>query len=363
MKKTLAAVLAAMMALSTATVAFASDNHEAAAGLNGTHTKYDPDGSAIELRIAQDGKYDLSVGAFGGAIGGLTAEQLGWLIDENLVAINVKVTEGRSYLSALPTVKEVDGAAQLKLKFNDTYKVNAIKPGTEKDPLKASLKIDITFKKDVYYDAAQATLGGLNVDKAGEVLEGMAKGDTVHLDPISFKSGYYETDDYGLDMTFTNTEAKNRETVIIAENLLNEVDDETVTIYFDDTAAWSGKIASTQKNLNVYFVEDEIAEIVDAYGDDIDFEFLTFKGTPSFSRAGSLTFNAIGGEDTVVYEVIDDKLVVLDGEYDSTYGIVTVDNVRKLTSYVIASEAVEAEVEVEVEEPAVEEENPNTGAC
>ena len=58
-----------------------------------------------------------------------------------------------------------------------------------------------------------------------------------------------------------------------------------------------------------------------------------------------------------------DGLVELEiADYDATYDIVTIEGVSSLTSYLVASEALEVEAEVEAA-PEVEEENPNTGAC
>ena len=117
----------------------------------------------------------------------------------------------------------------------------------------------------------------------------------------------------------------------------------------------------------MYYSVDEIDEIVDAYP-DVDFEMIQFLGTPSFTNTGSMTFNAIGGRDTTVYTFDGETLTPLDTTFDSTYGTVTAKGIKKLTTFVVADQVLEVEEEEEPEEPAdetpaVEEQNPNTGAC
>ena len=364
MKKTLAAVLAAMMALSTATVALAADRFDSDATLTGTLGTADEGADATFQEIGSDEKYPFGITAFGGCANGLTPEQLGALIDEGAVKVSVKITDGRKNLAYLPTVTEVGNVAQLKLKFAHNYK-----PITEdEDPVSASLAFDITFTKDVRWDYSKNTFTSVASKTQDPVLDGMGKGDTVHVDAVEFEAAYNETDDYGTDMTFTKNEVSALETVIFADKLIEELDGEELTLYFGeygDLAAWNGKISDSQKDLNVYYTMDAIEGVPELAEElEIEPEYITFMGDVKFYKTGTLTFNAIGGEDTVVYEVVDGELVPMTTEYDSTYDVVTVDGVKKLTSYVIASEELVVEVEEPVvEEPAVEEENPNTGAC
>ena len=101
MKKTLAAVLAAAMALSTASVAMAKDYPDQALVLG------DSSGSDGETPISYDSerKINVSVAPFSEGL-------LGWLYDNNAVDIKAIVTEGSNKLTAAPSfsVKEVSGS-------------------------------------------------------------------------------------------------------------------------------------------------------------------------------------------------------------------------------------------------------------
>ena len=363
MKKTLAAVLAAAMALSTASVVLAADNNDADAVIGGDSGTSKNDSTFIT--IGKEYKADFAVGPFGDDSANISTADLGKMIDKSWAKVTVRVVEGRANLDKVPTVTEEKGVARLKVKFSDNYK-----PITaDKDPVKAVIKVDITFTKDIYWDATD----GFNVDKVGGIPDGMKKGDTVHVGEFTFKSGYYETDDYGTDMTFTATEVSNRETVIMGERLSNEVLDDTLNLYFGDTAVWTGKVAVNQKNINVYYDVDEIDTITNEYP-AIDFEFITFRGAPSFAKTGEMTFNAIGDKKTVVYTWDGEALTPVSDikNYDPTYNTITVKNVKKLGTFVVASDVLEEEEPDEpaepvssapvVEEPE-EDENPKTGAC
>lgn len=334
MKKTLAAVLAAAMALSTATVAFAKDT---AVDNNTVDTTVDfGTAQTTPVKFGSDFKAAIYT------TGKLTAEDVGWLLDNGYIKIDVSVVSGRSNLAAAPTVKVVGDYAQLKFKVNHTYGTKAVEVG---------MKIRITALKEF-------TANGGDGNEFT-----MKKGDTLTGETITFKAQYGELTAYGEDMTLTKQEVKDNFVLAKGEALYdNSGDGDKVTIYFDNYAAYSTKISAAQKDVNLYYTVDEISDVTDAYP-SVDFEFITFKGTPSFSNRGELTFNAIGGKSTVVYSYANGELTELDGEYDSTYGVITVDGVKTLGTYVIASEALEAEEEPAPSTPAVEEENPNTGAC
>ena len=344
MKKTLAAVLAAAMALSTATVAFATDTPVdiVTSDKDLVVSTIGGDADKFLVKMGDTTKCDIEVG-------GLNEYQVGWLLENDYIKIDASVTSGRNNLASAPvvkvaTVKGGGNVAQLQFKVAHTY-------GTKN--VEVSMKIRVTLLKPLPEDA-ETTLE----------LKSNKKGDTLTGDTITFKAAYNEVTAYGEDMTLTKTEVKDNCVLAKGEKLYdNSGDGDKVTFYFDNYAAYTTKVSAAQKDINLYYTVDEIADVTDAYP-DVDFEFITFKGTPSFSNRGELTFNAIGGKNTKVYSYANGELTELDGEYDSTYGIVTVDGVKTLGSYVIASEALEVEEEPAAPStPAVEEENPNTGAC
>ena len=79
-------------------------------------------------------------------------------------------------------------------------------------------------------------------------------------------------------------------------------------------------------------------------------------------------FNAIGGDETAVYEYVDGTLTKLNGKYDSVDKTIAVSGIKHLTSYVVASEELPSEeepTEPTPSEPAAEDNtpvNPGTGA-
>ena len=338
MKKTLAAVLAAMMALSTATVALAKDTD--------VDATVDSDFGVLVTDEATVTPVDFGVNEkFALQVGDKSLSELGWALMMEEIKVDVTVTDGRSLLAAAPTVKLYETAkgskdyrAVLCFKVKHTYGVDA------ED---IAMRVRVTALKD------------------SEAM-GLKKGDTLSVDEILFEANYYEITNYGKDMTITATEVASNNVVVDASDLiakLEEKETETATFYFGDTAAFTAKISDAQKDVNVYYVTGVDDKYYEEYP-ELAFEAIEFKGSPKFLRKGTLTFNAIGDEDTVVYEVTKDGLVELEiADYDSTYETVTVEGINKLTSYLVASEALEVEAEVEAPETPAVEENPNTGAC
>ena len=356
MKKTLAAVLAAMMALSTSAVALAKDT-DVSGDVSDLPTLAAGDPSNVEgILYGKKAEFVLSTSK-------LNDDLLGKLLKEELIKIDVTVTNGRSLLKKAPSVSVVKaktGAllAKLTMDVKDTFNTDADDTSSDKD---ITLRVRVTALENL-------------TDKGyGDI--GMAKGDTLSVDEIPFNVFYRELTNYGKDMTITADEVSNK--WVVAEfkdddddsegyDLLTALEDkgtETATFYFDETAAFTAKISEAQKNVNLAYSTKIADEYYEEYP-EVEFEAIKFEAAPKFLRKGTLTFNAIGEEDTVVYEVTSEGLVELEiAEYDSTYETVTVEGINTLTSYLVASEALEVEVEAEVEEPAVEEENPNTGAC
>jgi len=368
MKKTLAAVLAAAMALSTASVVFASntdvDIDNTVWGVT-SDTSDDVDQSGIRYGKDIDGIL---------AVTGLTAEQIGQLYDDNLISITTTVTEGRAKLSSSPSVtlrkKGDDKVVRIRFKVADTY-------GTGSTTV--ALKVRINFKKNLYAiknDDGDVT--GFTSTKPTD-WEGdptYEKGDTLTTNERSFKIEYGEID-YNNDMQVSIQDVDDRIVKYDASDLYDEIGNDTFTIAFEDAAIFEAKASSAQKDLNLYYSMDEITDITNEYP-NVDFEFIDFKGKPSFVNSGTMTFNAIGGRSTTVYTFDGETLEPLSSTYDSSYGTVAVKGVKTLGTFVVASEVLEVEEEEDnepvssapiVEEPSssepitIVEKNPSTGAC
>ncbi len=251
------------------------------------------------------------------------------------------------------TNSDKDNALRLSFKINHTY-------GTD----------SITVKMKVRFTVKKVPSGGLEL--GGEVY---SKGDTITSEELSFKAQYYELSNYYEDMQLTGSEVGANRVLLNGANLYDAIGSKKFTISFgDDVAIFEGKAAANQKTVNLYWSLAEIDEIKDAYP-DVDFTFLTFKGNPSpvFQNTGKMYF-AAADKDYQVYTWDGEVLEPLTGKFDSTYKVIEVNNIKKLGTYVIASEILP--VEEEPEEPAEpvdstpvaepdndEGGNPNTGAC
>ena len=433
MKKTLAAVLAAAMALSTASVAFATDTVYSDADLSEVIN------ISGDVGIDFGKEYKYLVGTTISEELGIDEYDLGKILDEGWARISVVVTEGSSRFATKPTIslvnaitsetvtetsykwadevptiefngktvtqagKAVNGipvSSNNNFSLNKDHIVKVVYPGDDgykdlleyvvdtygpgKDPVRVevdsnkvtSTKLPVPqlkFKVAHTYGTSSVTVGmkfkitfteDVTVD--GTLFE---DGDTIITDEVKFKAEYDKMNDVSTDMELTLDECDDNFVLLNKDGeLYDKIGNDDFTLYFEDFAAFTGKMSSAQKVQNMYYSVDEIDEIVDAYP-DVDFEMIQFLGTPSFTNTGSMTFNAIGGRDTTVYTFDGETLTPLDTTYDSTYGTVTAKGIKKLGTFVVASEVLEVEEEEEPadettdETPAVEEENPNTGAC
>ena len=245
---------------------------------------------------------------------------------------------------------------QLKVSFKHTYGI---------DGVDASMKLRFTVKaKD------GITLGNTSY----------AKGDTITSELIKVSASYYQLANYYEDMQLTKEEVAANRVLLNGKELYDAIgENKRFSITFgDDIAMFEGKTAVNQRTVNLYYNTDEIEDVVNQYP-DVDFTFLTFKGNPAptFQNTGSMVF-AAKDKNTTVYEFIDGVAVPMEldhkVEYNDTYKTITVSGIKKLGTYIIASEMLE--VEEEPEEPAEpvdstpvaepdddEGQNPNTGAC
>ena len=421
MKKTLAAVLAAAMALSTASVAFATDTLVDAALDDGSTI-----GAEVAVEYGEDTKKIIS------RLGEFDTTQLGRLVDEGKISVSVIVTEGSSKLASKPTISEVNISTADDVVVTGYEWVNnfgtvviddeticggglTVKgipvtakgvPSTDEAKIEkilyegdagygdaldyciehgyveeverttdavASKALQLKFKVAHTYGTDETTVKmklRITVRKDfTEADESYEKGDTYTSDEFEFEAAYHELTNYSEDMELTLTEVDENYVKLEASDLYDEIGADNFVIYFDDSAAFTAKLSSAQKDVNLYYSVEEIEAVTDAYP-DVDFEFISFYGAPSFNNSGSMTFNAIGAKNTTVYTFDGETLTPLDTTFDSTYGTVTAKGIKKLTTFVVADQVLEVEEEEEkepddevTETPAVEEQNPQTGAC
>ena len=437
MKKTLAAVLAAAMALSTATVAFARDTMEGETILENLSTV----GTRQTIAKGKEYSYVISADFVGDDGNEITATELGEWVKDGKANVTVTVTEGMSKLASKPTatVKNIVTAVEGKSTYTWNVGTATIKVGDKtivEDgkavtaiPVDAGGNFNMTqaqvveavYPKDSRWDDLYDTViasahvtekkvgtsstvtapvvqikfkvaddWGTGSDDVGfkfritfkkdvTAADGHTyyKGDTVMAGEALFPAKYEIMNDKGTEMELTREECKTNDYRQVLMNkdgeLYDKIGNDEFTLYFENSAAFTGKMAANQKTLNMYYTLDEDSDLVNAYP-DVDFEFIEFKGKPSFVNTGKMTFSAVGGADTQVYEWVGDAWEPMNGTYNKTYNTVEVKGIKRLGKYAIASDILP--VEEEPEEPAEpvdstpvaepdndEGGNPNTGAC
>ncbi len=433
MKKTLAAVLAAAMALSTASVAFATDYEITDPGW----TSGGVDEDKHEIRYGKDVKIRITTLDVEGGVT-ISADELAEKIDNGDITLTPVVTEGSPKLASKPSVtvgtwKEGTGTIvhtivyswqgnevtiagvtfktdkkvskvpidingdvtddpALAVGWADTKKLTSAQASspllkqvevTTSEGTQKNDGVQVKFKVADTYQTGDTNIGikfRITIKKKGVELDGQSysKGDTLTSDEIKFKAVYGELNSYDEDMQLTLDEVDARNVKFDASDLYDQIGNDTFTIAFEDTAVFEAKLSASQKDLNLYYDVDEKTDVTSAYP-NVDFDFITFRGNPSFVNSGEMTFNAIGGKNTTVYTFDGETLNPLNSTYDSTYGTVTVKGIKKLGTFVVASEILEVEDEEDnepvssapiVEEPSSSQpssnngdRNPSTGAC
>ena len=439
MKKTLAAVLAAAMALSTATVAFARDTMEGETILENLSTV----GTRQTIAKGKEYSYVISADFVGEDGNEITATEFGEWVKDGKANVTVTVTEGMSKLASKPTatVKNIVTAVEGKSTYTWNVGATTIKVGdktivengkavtaipvdaggnfnmTQADVVEAVYPKDSRWD-DLYDDViasahvTEKKVGtsstvtapvvqikfkvaddwGTGSDDVGfkfritfkkdvTAADGQAydKGDTVMAGEALFSAKYEIMNDKGTEMELTREECKTNEFRQVLMNkdgeLYDKIGNDEFTLYFENSAAFTGKMAANQKTLNMYYTLDEDSDLVNAYP-DVDFEFIEFKGKPSFVNTGKMTFSAVGGSTTQVYEWDGEAWEPLNGTYNKTYNTVEVKGIKRLGKYAIASDILPVEEEPEepdepaepvdsapTTEPDDEGGNPNTGAC
>ena len=439
MKKTLAAVLAAAMALSTATVAFARDTMEGETILENLSTV----GTRQTIAKGKEYSYVISADFVGDDGNEITATELGEWVKDGKANVTVTVTEGMSKLASKPTatVKNIVTAVEGKSTYTWNVGATTIKVGdktivengkavtaipvdaggnfnmTQADVVEAVYPKDSRWD-DLYDDViasahvTEKKVGtsstvtapvvqikfkvaddwGTGSDDVGfkfritfkkdvtaEDGQPYDKGDTVMAGEALFSAKYEIMNDKGTEMELTREECKTSEFRQVLMNkdgeLYDKIGNDEFTLYFENSAAFTGKMAANQKTLNMYYTLDEDSDLVNAYP-DVDFEFIEFKGKPSFVNTGKMTFSAVGGSTTQVYEWDGEAWEPLNGTYNKTYNTVEVKGIKRLGKYAIASDILPVEEEPEepdepaepvssapTTEPDDEGQNPNTGAC
>ncbi len=263
----------------------------------------------------------------------MTSSQLANLIELGSIHIKVVVTEGEELLKSTPTITREDDSAVLEMTIEHTY-------GIKEETVEA--EINFTANRNIYWDKEQRNYTRSLRNSKGErnilILE---KGDTLISQPIEFTAYYNNIENYQMKIHLDEDAIANRGVLADGEELYMAAGkDKMLTLEFGEIAAYTTCISAAQKTVNLYYSLDEIEDIAELYP-EYSFHFISFPGNPSFINSGELAFQAVGGENTVIYSYEDEELTRLESEYDGTYNTIIIRSVKRLGSYVVASESID----------------------
>ena len=342
MKKTLALVLAAVMTAGMTTTAFAYiDDYKLALGKdgNGTDTLY-----VMEDGVAKN----------------VTSDYIFEGGDE--IVLPIVMWEDTGDTNAYE-------ASKVKGMYEDKDDVKMPKVyATWKEGEAEELSIEtVKFGAGNYSYAVVVTVpdvtGNKIQDLVGDIMIGSSKSSAEKYDYTKYDlqvsyapdgvDTYYKVDFDGGDVL------ESGKTGIVAfDKEAGEIDIE----FGDETALFTVDVTG-QGKLNLAWNTDFNKEVADL-DKSANMDFVTFEGTPSFNKNGTLYIYA--DKDSYLYEIVDGKLVAVDAEYDEDYEAWSF-KTRTLGAYVISDKELEEQVITDGDEDASSsttdggKENPDTG--
>ena len=343
MKKTLALVLAAVMTAGMTTTTFAYiDDYKLALGKdgNGTDTLY-----VMEDGVAKN----------------VTSDYIFEGGDE--IVLPIVMWEDTGDTNAYE-------ASKVKGMYEDKDDVKMPKVyATWKEGEAEELSIEtVKFGAGNYSYAVVVTVpdvtGNKIQDLVGDIMIGSSKSSAEKYDYTKYDlqvsyapdgvDTYYKVDFDGGDVL------ESGKTGIVAfDKEAGEIDIE----FGDETALFTVDVTG-QGKLNLAWNTDFNKEVADL-DKSANMDFVTFEGTPSFNKNGTLYIYA--DKDSYLYEIVDGKLVAVDAEYDEDYEAWSF-KTRTLGAYVISDKELEEQVITDGDEDASSsttedggKENPDTG--
>lgn len=292
--------------------------------------------------FGQRGCWEISIDEFESATGEfmqISSSQLSDMIRQGMVRCSVEMDDGKWRLSTSPSVGIADGAAVFHLKANHSY-------GTRSQDM--VLRIRIRVVRNIYWDqlirefTTTQYIKGVGGRENVLVLE---KGDILETTDMLFSAHYNSLSQYAPFTRISKEDVENGNVLADGEELYMATNrDKMISIDFGGAATYTTCISAAQKAVNLYYTLDKIDKVEKSYP-DVAFSYITFNGEPSFINSGELSFGAIGGENTVVYSYSENKLDLMPSVYDEAAKTVTVRGVKRLGTYVIASEMLQETIE------------------
>lgn len=315
--------------------------------------------------FGQQSGWEVSVDFFRSEAGDqmqMTSPQLANLLSLGAVRCTVEIPDGKKQLEKTPSIAAKDDTAVLQLQAVHTFDTKSSE---------IILRLRLRMVRNIYWDKVKrdysCALYNENGDKNELILQ---RGTVLEGSDMLFTAHYCNLSSYHSTIQITAEDVQNCNVVADGEELYMATDsNKMITFQFGAAAAYTTRISAAQKAVNLYYSLDEIEGVASMYP-DISFSYVSFSGEPSFIDSGELTFAAAGGEDTVVYSYDGELLSPMITVYNAQENTVTVRGIKRLGTYVVASESVEnyipqpeqqAAVPVRLPIRVVTESNPSTG--
>lgn len=294
----------------------------------------------------------------------ITPSQLADLLSQGAIRFTVEMADSKWRLSASPSVGIQDNTVVFRINANHTY-------GTQQQQM--VVRIRARMVRSIYWDqtAGKYTTTRYTTGVGGkENILILEKGSLWETDDILFTAHYNYLSQRGPVFYITKSDVEKGNVLVSGEEIYMAADSNKMVAFdFDGKVRYTTCVSAAQKPVNLYYSLDAIEGVEELYP-DIDFFFVSFCGEPSFINSGELTFEAIGGEDTVVYSYDGDVLDSMISVYNEAEETVTIRGIKRLGSYVVASRELQ---EPELDESSVSgnssdrriqvntESNPSTG--
>lgn len=263
--------------------------------------------------------------------------------EENLYSIDNITTEKGTFSSnqlaeAIYNKDLVASAVVVSKKGNLRIRPEIIVASAPKGnkELRLLLEIPHTYDTDEYDIAMKIEFLAKHDLELGDVI--LDRGEKMSTEEVAFAIKYNNMIFIAQDVELTLEEVKNNDVILDNNALCDEVgEDKGFSVAFENIATFVGKTNRKPKLINLYYTFDEIESIVEKYP-DIDFKFVNFLGDSKVHN-GELYFNSTTA-DTTIYKLENNKLVLLDTEYDNKYKMTILKDIKRLQgSYIIASES------------------------
>ena len=304
--------------------------------------------------FGQDGNWEVTIDRFVSVSGDdmqMNSVQLARLISRGAIPCTVDVLDGQRWLSRTPAVTAMNNAAVLCVNTQHTYDTGV---------LELILQLRFRAVRNIYWDKDEwnYSCALYNIEGAKNTLV-LEKGTLLQSEQQLFTSHYLNLSQYQSTITITQEDVEAGMVLADGEEMYMATgSDKMLSFDFGGSVFYTTCISAAQKPLNLYYSFDEIPEVAQLYP-TMELFYVDFRGSPSFINSGELTFDAIGGETTVVYSFQDEVLSPMISVYNKDSNTVTVRGVKRLDTYVVAAESVEGHEAVYSSSNAVPVKIPN----